>query len=228
MVRGMRVFLLAFVLFCQLAMAAPPSPSTPPGPQARALSAFIAKKKFLPETLYPGAMNEPERLRFEATINALAVQLQPLADRPNPKEKLMAAFKAAYPAWENEDTEERERALGYFEELMGILGVKSSNGVLNRLLYGFDPGQSPAARNAQALAAMTAEERGFAAKLEALRVENAEAFLVAALGPPTTVAGGMQLWMKPDDPGFMLSLTRQPKGAIVWMVKDRFLYTKAL
>jgi len=38
----------------------------------------------------------------------------------------------------------------------------------------------------------------------------------------------MQLWMKPNDPGFMLSLTRQPKAVIVWMVKDRFLYTKAL
>lgn len=37
------------------------------------------------------------------------------------------------------DTEDRERVCLYFEELMDIVGLESSNGQLNKFLYGFDP-----------------------------------------------------------------------------------------
>jgi hypothetical protein len=37
------------------------------------------------------------------------------------------------------DTENRERICSYFEELMDIVGLESSNGQLNDFMYDFDP-----------------------------------------------------------------------------------------
>tara|TARA_A200000113_G_C8649533_1_gene285344 strand:- start:101 stop:340 length:240 start_codon:yes stop_codon:yes gene_type:complete len=37
------------------------------------------------------------------------------------------------------DSEDRERILLYFQEIMDIVGLKSSNGQLNNFYYGFDP-----------------------------------------------------------------------------------------
>ena len=37
------------------------------------------------------------------------------------------------------DTEDRERICSYFEELMDIVGLESSDGHLNNFMYGFDP-----------------------------------------------------------------------------------------
>jgi hypothetical protein len=34
------------------------------------------------------------------------------------------------------DTEDRERALGYCERIMAVLGIQSSDGRLNRWMYG--------------------------------------------------------------------------------------------
>ncbi|WP_242009217.1 DUF4844 domain-containing protein [Robertkochia solimangrovi] len=36
------------------------------------------------------------------------------------------------------DTEDRERVCTYFKELMDIVGLESSNGQLNKFMYGFD------------------------------------------------------------------------------------------
>jgi len=36
------------------------------------------------------------------------------------------------------DTEDRERVCSYFEELMDIVGLESSDGLLNDFMYGFD------------------------------------------------------------------------------------------
>ncbi len=38
----------------------------------------------------------------------------------------------------NLDTEDRERVCHYFEEIMDIIGLESSGGVINEWLYGFD------------------------------------------------------------------------------------------
>ena len=39
------------------------------------------------------------------------------------------------------DTEDRERVSTYFEELMDIVGLQSSDGKLNQFIYGFDPNE---------------------------------------------------------------------------------------
>ena len=37
------------------------------------------------------------------------------------------------------DTEDREKICNYIEELMDIVHLESSNGQLNKFMYGFDP-----------------------------------------------------------------------------------------
>jgi hypothetical protein len=225
----MRVALLLLFFFCQVAMSQDAQvPITMPiQTKTEALKAFVTKKKFLPENHYPGAPNELVRSRFEGLINSLANNLVPFADKPDPKAKLMEAFEEAYPAFEHADTEERERAVGYLEELMGILGVESSDGLLNKLLYGFNPLQSADARNAEALAEMNQDERNLAAKLESLTAQNAQAFLLEALGKPT-ILGNTHIWMRESNPAYSISLALEPKAIIVWMVQGRFLYTKQM
>lgn len=129
----LRTLLLLLVFFCLVveAQEAQVPKTMPAQSKSEALRAFVAKKKFNPEKLYPGAPTEQFRIVFESLVNSLATDLLPISDKPNPKAKLMEAFKAAYPAFENADTEERERAVGYVEELMDILGVESSDGLLN-------------------------------------------------------------------------------------------------
>jgi hypothetical protein len=200
----------------------------PSQPQSQALRAFMAKKKFLPEKLYPGASTDQDRERFEAIINALASELISIADKPDPKPKLLEAFKTTYPAFEYADTEERERALGYFEELMEILGVESSDGLLNKLLYGFNPQQSSDSRNAEALAAMTQEERAFATKIDSLTAKNAQSFLFEALGKPTVSHGSTFMWLREKEPAYLFSFASEPKTLIIWLVKGRFMYSKQL
>ena len=39
------------------------------------------------------------------------------------------------------DTEDRERVCSYFEELMNIVKLESSEGQLNKFMYGFDPSE---------------------------------------------------------------------------------------
>ena len=39
------------------------------------------------------------------------------------------------------NTEDRERVCSYFEELMDIVGLESSNGQLNKFMYEFDPNE---------------------------------------------------------------------------------------
>ena len=40
--------------------------------------------------------------------------------------------------FEGEDTEEREQACEYLEQIMTILGIESSDGKITSWLYGFD------------------------------------------------------------------------------------------
>ena len=198
-------------------------------PQKQAVLAFIAKKKFLAEGNYPGATNELDRSRFESLVNALATRLIPIADKPEPKAKLFNEFKSAFPAFEYADTEERERGLDYFEELMGILGVESSDGVLNKLLYGFDPSQSVDAGNQEAIASMSEPEKVFERELASLNQQSALEFLTTTLGKPSFNQANTYIWLRDDSPDQSFSLTvDHGKSVLVWMRKGRFMYSRAL
>jgi hypothetical protein len=142
--RSAAVLALAFGLL-NFATAAD-SPSTTPmtrpesdGPQAKALHAFIAREKFEPTVFNPVQRSEPGRLRLQAVIDALATRLLPLADQPRDKPRVLAEFRRSMADIPPGESEDKEQAAGYMEELMDILGIDSSDGLLNTWVYGFDP-----------------------------------------------------------------------------------------
>ena len=197
--------------------------------RAGALSRFIANKKFLPERMYAGATSEPERLKHEAWVNELADSLQKLPSDAQTKARVLAELKPALDRFENVDSEERDRFLGYLEDLMDIFGIESSDGMLNKWRYGFDPVESPESRNASAIATMTPEERVLLSRLEGMTASTARSVLTEVLGPASSTAPGMQVWFLNADGSSGVSLMSQGSATVwSWLAKGRFLYSRRL
>jgi len=109
--------------------------------QIASLQSLRQQAKFRPHeaSMYPGAPNEAVRLRCEQTINALIDQLlRDLSGKPSER-TVLDRFSATLSLLENEDSEERDRALLYLEDIMAILGLESSGGLLDTWRYGFSP-----------------------------------------------------------------------------------------
>jgi Domain of unknown function (DUF4844) len=102
---------------------------------------FKQKEKFIedPQILYPGIMDEKMRPLLSEKINLAAedfkeVMRSPKATDKKYQEKIkigLNRFSGIYL-----DTEDKERVCGYFEELMDIVGLESSDGLLMEFLYG--------------------------------------------------------------------------------------------
>ena len=109
---------------------------------------FINKEKFNQDTLffYPGVSNIILKPVLTEKINKVAKQFEKVANSENPTNKKyqdvikqgLNSFREIYLEL---DTEDRERVCHYFEELMDIVGLESSNGQLNKFMYGFDPNE---------------------------------------------------------------------------------------
>ncbi len=107
------------------------------------LSVLRSEPKFNEENLYPGAPTEEIRLSAERAVNAMIDRLS-IGLRSSPRKSYaLAEFLEMLKAFEEEDTEEREQACTYCERVMKILGIESSDGLLNTWLYGFDPERKP-------------------------------------------------------------------------------------
>lgn len=107
------------------------------------LDQIIAEPKFRPEPsgLYTGIPTEPERQAAEAAINDLASRLSKgIAEHPT-KAYVLGEISKTLPAFEDLDSEDKDRALEYVESVMDAVGLESSNGLLNRWRYGFDPNE---------------------------------------------------------------------------------------
>ncbi len=105
---------------------------------------FIAKEKFNMENFYPGIADEKLRPIFTKKINDAASDFLTVAESNNPtdkkyQEKIGIGLSRFSDVYLDLDTEDRERVCGYFEELMDIVGLESSDGKLNKFMYGFDP-----------------------------------------------------------------------------------------
>lgn len=108
------------------------------------LEEFKAKKKFAEDSIshYPGIAEESLRPVLTSKINAAADDFIKVARNGNATDKEyqkaigigLGRFSDMYA-----DTENSERICAYFEELMDIVGLESSDGQLNNFLYGFDP-----------------------------------------------------------------------------------------
>ena len=113
---------------------------------------FIEKKKFVAENYYNGVANEKMRSIFTEKINKVASDFQSVATAGNPtdkkyQEKIKIGLSRFADVYMKLDTEDRERVCTYFEELMDIVGLNSSNGQLNTFMYGFDPMEKAKEKN---------------------------------------------------------------------------------
>jgi hypothetical protein len=187
-----------------------------------ALRAFAARPKFIPTDRYTGIDDLSERQRFGERMNQLARELEPLVMSADAKPALLRALERAWPTFEMADTEDREVALEYFEELMALFGVKSSDGLLNRLAYGFDAQLSPDARQRAALAVMTPEERALIAEFERLSAANAPGELLRLLGPPQLEQPQLMGWMRGEDMKNLISLTQiEGQWVLSWLLRGQ-------
>ncbi|TRZ43980.1 DUF4844 domain-containing protein [Robertkochia solimangrovi] len=119
----------------------------PPENASQMFDDFIAKEKFIRESsqpFYPGIRDEKMRPTYSTKINQVAESFRSVAESAEPTEqkyleeirKGLLRFEELYLEL---DTEDRERVCSYFEELMDIVELASSNGQLNNFMYGFDP-----------------------------------------------------------------------------------------
>lgn len=105
---------------------------------------FIGKKKFYANSYSPNISDEKLRPLLTEKINEVAIDFKKISESKNPTdEKYQEVIRIGllkFPEIElGYDSEDRERILLYFQEIMDIVGLKSSNGKLNNFYYGFDP-----------------------------------------------------------------------------------------
>jgi len=105
------------------------------------LADLKARPKFkeISGTIYNGMRPEHERQIAEAHLNDLIERL--ITELPNvpTKASVMHHFAETLALFPGQDTEDRERMCHYLEQIMDIFEIESSDGLLNRWLYGFDP-----------------------------------------------------------------------------------------
>jgi Domain of unknown function (DUF4844) len=117
----------------------PPAVSSP-DPHAQQLRQFIASAEFSADgLLYTGAKPETLRLRLQAQIDGLAERILALSPSQRDKAHVLPLFRATLAGIAAVDSEEREQVCVLLEQLMDILAIESSDGLLNSWLCGFDP-----------------------------------------------------------------------------------------
>ena len=105
---------------------------------------FKQKEKFVEDQqiLYPGLADPELRTILTEKINQAADDFKSASLRPGTSadgyreiiKKCLDRFREHYL-----DTEDRERVCHYFEELMDLVNLDSSGGLLNIYMYGFNP-----------------------------------------------------------------------------------------
>lgn len=107
--------------------------------------AFKTKEKFTEDKtlFYPGIADSALRPTLTEKINLAADDFKTLAESGEAtdkeyQDKIENGLKRFSNIYIDLDTEERERICHYYEELMDIVGLESSDGHLNNFMYGFD------------------------------------------------------------------------------------------
>lgn len=106
---------------------------------------FKNKEKFIEDMtiFYPGIGDEKLKPILTDKINLIVDDFKKIAESKNATdEDYQNAIKKGLQRFSEIyleiDTENRERICHYFEELMDIVGLESSNGQLNDFMYNFD------------------------------------------------------------------------------------------
>jgi Domain of unknown function (DUF4844) len=102
------------------------------------LSKLRSRAKYVdaPGTIYNGMRPESSRRLAEEQINRLIDRLREGLPSTPSKKFVLAEFATTLAEFGWPDTEDREQLLRYLEEIMDILGIASSDGLLNRWMYG--------------------------------------------------------------------------------------------
>jgi hypothetical protein len=115
-------------------------------PDARQkLNQFIQQSKFdgEPNTSFNGLSNPKLKPQLNTLLNLAAKDFLVTASVRPTEKKFQDNIKKGlnrFNTYADElDTEDMERICHYFEELMDCVGLQSSNGLLNKWIYGFDP-----------------------------------------------------------------------------------------
>ena len=110
------------------------------------LEEFKKREKFIEEDklFYPGIGDPELKPVLTKKINEAADDFLKVASMkshtPRDFQKVIKLGMLRFePEYLQLDTEDRERICKYFEELMKIVGLESSDGLLNNFMYGFDP-----------------------------------------------------------------------------------------
>lgn len=106
---------------------------------SEAIKEYIARDKFVEMSDYPGLGDEEMREPLNNRLNVLAEQFLQIAGKPT-VELYRDAIKQLLDDMDDVylDTEDEDHFLLQIEELMDIVGLESSQGLLNQWRYGFE------------------------------------------------------------------------------------------
>ena len=102
------------------------------------LAELEAREKYveLPGTIYNGLRPEAARQAAQQQINDLIARLRTALPANPSKKFVLTEFSKTMAQFTPADTEDREQLLRYLEEIMDIVSVASSDGLLNNWMYG--------------------------------------------------------------------------------------------
>ena len=133
----MKHVLLALLLFAP-AQGSAMSKET----SAQELRAMVGHDHFAaaPGTLYTGVSDSRVKAKLNAKVDAAAIALANAATAKASTTQLLAILKEQLALIDRDvlDTEDAEHVAELFEQMLGSLGIQSSNGILNDWVYGSD------------------------------------------------------------------------------------------
>jgi hypothetical protein len=145
----MRRIIVVLVLFLTLISCGQGKIDTPKNAMNK-FEEFEKKAKFIEDDsyFYPGIGNPKLLSTLTDRINKACEDFKAISQTENPtdkayQEKIKIGLERFSDLYLELDTEDRERICHYFEELMDIVGLESSDGLLNDFMYGFDPNKIP-------------------------------------------------------------------------------------
>jgi hypothetical protein len=141
----MKRIIVVLVLFLTLISCGQGKINTPKNAMNK-FEEFEKKAKFIEDKtyFYPGIGNPKLLSTLTDRINKACEDFKAVSQSENPtdkiyQEKIKIGLERFSDLYLELDTEDRERICHYFEELMDIVGLESSDGLLNDFMYGFDP-----------------------------------------------------------------------------------------
>lgn len=134
--------LLPLIPLCLLLLAGctsqPQHPMHVPSTAVQQLQAFKTKAKFEADDLYTGAWPAEVRPVLNSVLNQSADEFINITTAQPTQEQYLQAMANGLAKIDADelDTEDRERVAEQYQDLMDIVGLQSSEGLLNKFVYG--------------------------------------------------------------------------------------------